>query len=728
MSTTAETETSRPGLSRRAVLGGGLGALLAFTLDITPVGPAARAFAGPACDLPEVPNVAGAVATNDAVNAWVRINPDNTVMLNFGGAEMGQGIMTGLAQGLAEELMVDWEQIRTQAAPASQGYTTGGSQGIRRNLPKMRIAGAQARIMLTTAAADRWGVAPGDCTVASGVITNGLTGETLRFADVAVEAARVTPPASPALTDPSQFRIIGTPVHRTDLPSKTNGSAIFGIDVVVPCMVYAAVKHCPTLGGTLAATPAVPAGALAVVPLDNAVAVVADNTWAAMKAASALSVQWNIPASASNLTTSKMLANQQALMETGTPGSPTAEVVGDAPGAYAAAAHQFEATYQLPFLPHVYMEVLNCTASVTATSAEVWVPTQAPTSVIKTVTAITGLPASQITVHPTLLGGGLGRKIEQDYVAQAVRVSQAIGQPVKLTWQREEDMSHDQYRPSGLIRIRLGMDEGGAVTSFASRAVTNSPMYQRGYMGATGNDNVDGTKGLPYAFGSRLVEFVLDPTPIPVGFWRSVGESMNCFAVESALDEAAALVGMDPVAFRRTLLAPGTRPRAVLDAVAAGIGWDTPPASGVARGVAVSFGFGSISALAVEVSQPVAGALTVDRAYAAVDPGIAVNPSQVVAQMQGGIIQGFSSAQWARTTFSSGKASSRNFSNSRVMKMKEVPPIEVQIIESGYANLGGMGEVGVPLAAPALANAWFALTGERIRALPMFPSAGSMGD
>lgn len=725
MSATAENTST--GITRRAVLGGGLGTLLAITLDLTPVGPMAKAFAGPACDLTEDPNVAGAVATNDAVNAWVRINPDNTVVLNFGGAEMGQGIMTGLAQGLAEELMVDWEQVRTQAAPASQGYTTGGSQGIRRNLPKMRTAGAQARIMLTTAAAARWGVTTDDCTVASGIITNSRTGESLRFADVAVEAAAVAPPAAPPLTDPSQFRIIGTSAPRTDLPSKTNGSAVFGIDVVVPCMVYAAIKHCPTLGGTLAATPAVPSGAQAVVPLDNAVAVVADNTWAAMRAAANLSVQWNIPSSASALTTSKMLANQQALMETGTPGSPTAEVVGDAPAAYAAAPHRLEATYQLPFLPHVYMEVLNCTASVTATSAEVWVPTQAPTSVVKTVTAITGLPASRITVHPTLLGGGLGRKIEQDYVAQAVRVSQAIGQPVKLTWQREEDMAHDQYRPSGLIRIRLGMDEGGAVTSFASRAVTNSPMYQRGYMGATGNDNVDGTKGLPYAFGSRLVEFVLDATPIPVGFWRSVGESMNCFAVESAIDEAAHLVGIDSLAFRQALLAPGGRHRRVLDAAAVGIGWSTPPAPGVARGLALSSGFGSISALAVEVSQPVAGALTVNRAHAVVDPGIAVNPSQVVAQMQGGIIQGFSSAQWARTTFSSGRASSRNFSNTRVMKMKEVPPIDVEIIESGYANLGGMGEVGVPLAAPALANAWFALTGERIRALPMFPAAGGMG-
>jgi isoquinoline 1-oxidoreductase beta subunit len=342
---------------------------------------------------------------------------------------------------------------------------------------------------------------------------------------------------------------------------------------------------------------------------------------------------------------------------------------------------------------------------------------------VGTVESITGLPASAITVHPTLLGGGLGRKIEQDYVAQAVKVAKAIGKPVKLTWSREEDLSHDQYRPSALVRVRLGLDAGAGVSSYAVRVVTPSPLFQRGWIGATGNDNVDGAAGLPYAFANRLVEYVRDPAAVPVGFWRSVGESINCFAIESALDEAAVLAGVDPLAFRQQLLAARPRELAVLNAAAAMIGWGTAPAAGVARGLALGTGFGSIAAMAVEVSQPVAGTMKVNRVVCAVDCGVAVNPTQVESQIEGGIIQGISSALWGQTTFSSGKASSRNFSNTRVLKMKETPAIQVQIITSGLGNLGGIGEVGVPPVAPALANAWAKLTGTRMRTMPFFPGA-----
>lgn len=707
-------------VGRRAFLGGGLGALVTFALEASPVGSMAKAFGAPAAG-------AALPAAAAAVNGWVTVNADNTVTVFFGGAEMGQGIMTGLAQGVAEELMVDWSQVQTAAAPTAQSYVTGGSFGVRGNLRAMRIAGAQALYKLTSAAASQWGVSQSQCSAAHGLVANTATGQTLTYAQLAAAAASVTAPTTPTLTDPAAFRILGTSAARTDLPSKVNGSAVFGIDVKVPGMVYAAIKHCPTVGGTLASTPAVPSGALAVVPLGNAVAVVATNTWAAMNAAANLSVSWKNPANASQLSSAAMLTQAKSLMATGTPGSPIAEQVGDAPGAYAAATSKVEATYQLPYLPHVCMEVLNCTASVTATSAEVWVPTQAASWVVGTVASITGLAPAAITVHPTLLGGGLGRKIEQDYVAQAVKIAKAVGKPVKLTWSREEDLGHDQYRPSALVRIRLGMDAAGSVSSFASRIVTPSPLYQRGWIGATGNDNVDGAVGLPYAIPARLVEYVRNPAAIPVGFWRSVGESINCFAVESAIDEAAALVGADPVAFRRKLLAAEQRTLAVLDAAAAGIGWSTSPAAGVARGIAVGTGFGSLAALAVEVSQPTAGVMKVNRIVCAVDCGLAVNPGQVESQIQGGIIGGISSALWGQTTFSSGKASSRNFSNTRLLKMKETPPIEVKIIQSGIGNLGGIGEVGVPPTAPALANAWAKLTGTRIRTLPMFPSAGSMG-
>ena len=724
--TSATDPTTEPAsgwtMGRRAFLGTGAGALLVFTLDASPIGKLSNALAAPmtrAAATPALPPV--------PVTGWIAINADNTVTVAFGGAEMGQGIMTGLAQALAEELMVDWAQVRTQAAPASQSYITGGSYGVRANFQPMRVAGAQGREMLIAAAAKQWGVSAASCVAASGVVTNTATQAKLTYAQLAGAAAAITPPASPPLTDPAKFRIIGTTAPRTDLPAKVNGAAVYGIDVRVPGMVFAAIKNAPAIGATLNGTPAVPAGATAVVPLGNAVAVVAPTTYAAINGAANLSASWTTPASANQLGSAAILTQAQTLMASGTPGSPLAENVGDAPGAYGAAAKKLEATYQLPYLVHVMMEVPNCTVSLTPTSAEVWVPTQAPSWVVSTVSGITGLPASAITVHTTLMGGGLGRKIEQDYVAQAVKVAQAVGKPVQLVWSREQDFGHDQYRPMGLVRVRLGLDGSGNLTSYANRIVTPSPIFQRGWMGPTGNDNVDGAINLPYAIPNRLVEYVLHQAAVPVGFWRSVGESINCFAVESAIDEAALLAGRDPLAFRQSLLAGSPRVLTALNAAASMIGWSTAPPAGVARGLAVGTGFGSIAALAVEVSQPTAGTMAVNRVACAVDCGLAVNPGQVESQMQGGIIQGISAALWGQTTFTNGRASSSNFSNTRVLRMKETPAIQVQVIQSGLANLGGVGEVGVPIVAPALANAWARLTGNRVRTLPFFPSANSMG-
>ncbi len=713
-----QKSSSSTGVSRRAFLGGTAAVVAMFALDAAPGSKMAQALAA---SLPSD-------ATGGAVNGWIQINADNTVTIAFGGAEMGQGILTGLAQAAAEELMVAWSQVRTQAAPASQSYITGGSYGIRANFNAMRIAGAQAREVLVASAAATWGIAAGSCSVTDGIVTNTVTKASLSFAQLAKDAATRTPSASPTLTGTSQFRVIGRSMARLDIPSKVDGSAVFGIDVRVPGMVYAAVRNCPTIGGTLAKTPAKPAGAIAVVPLGTAVAVVASNTWAAFRAAEALSVSWTTPSTASQLNSATIAAQAQTLMATGTPGSPAAERIGDAAGSFASASSKVEATYSLPYLPHVCMEVLNCTASVTATSCEVWVPTQAASWVQATAMAITGLPASAVTVHPTLLGGGLGRKIEQDYVSQAITVSKAVGKPVKLTWRREEDLSHDQYRPMGLVRVRLGADASGALTSLAVRTVAPSPLFQRGWMAPTGNDNVEGAEGLPYAIPNRLVEYVRHTAAVPVGFWRSVGNSINCFAVESAIDELATSLRVDPLEFRRRMLASDPRTLAVLQRAASDIGWSSTPPAGVARGLAISNGFGSIVALAVEVSQPTTGVMRVNRVACAVDCGFVVNPGQVESQLQGGIIQGISSAFWGQTTFSNGVASSRNFSNTRMLLMKETPSITVSQLQSGLDMIGGIGEVGVPPVAPALANAWSRLTGTRMRSLPFFPSANHMDD
>jgi len=699
------------GFSRRAFMGGATTTVLAFVLEAS----SAPKFAPALASEP--------VGTPSGTTGFIGINTDNTVTIAFGGGEMGQGSMTGLAQCAAEELQVAWSKVATEAPAISQTYVTGGSSAIRTQLQSMRVIGAQARAVLVQAAANRWGVDPSTLTVTNGTIVNPAGGATLTYAEVAAAAGALTPPTNPPLLDQSKFKILGTKAQRIDIPSKTNGSAIYGIDVVVPGMVFASVKHAPTVGATLVGTPATPAGALAVVPLGNAVGVVAKDTWSAIQAARSINATWTTPANASQLNSANLLAQAQTLMASGTPGSPLTLNTGDANGAYAAAAHKVEATYQLPLVPHIYMEVCNCTASVTATSCEVWAPTQAPAWVAGTAAAITGLPLSSITVHPTLMGGGLGRKIDMDYVAQAITIAKVVGKPVKMVWSREEDMGHDQYRPSALIRVRLGLASDGTLSSYGVRHVSPSPLYQRGFMGATGNDNTDGAADVSYTASNALVEYVLQDTPIPVGFWRSVGVGMNCFAIESAIDEAAKAMGADPVTYRRLLLAGKTRELAVLNQAASMIGWTTAPASGVGRGIAFSNGFGSLAALAVEIKST-ATSISVTKACVAVDVGFAVNPDQIEAQIQGGLIQGISAALWGQTTFTNGVASSRNFSNSRVLKMSEVPAITVGIIESGMNNLGGVGEVGVPLAAPAIANAYASLTGNRVRTLPFFPGAG----
>jgi len=662
-----------------------------------------------------------------AINAWIRIGTDERITILVGSSEMGQGVMSGLPQIVAEELMVDWSRVSAEHAPAGAAYVnpvyrsqlTGGSMSVRGYYQALRTAGAAVREMLMSAAARQFGISETDCQAMSGMVINKLTGASISYGKLAPLAAVLPVPTNPVLTPDDSLRLIGKSLTRLDLPAKVNGSAIFGLDVRLPGMVYAAIKHCPVLGGTVAKPPSRPSGTLAVVSLGNAVAVVADNTWKAMRATASLSVSWSLPSTARNVDSSVFLSQAQQLMISGAPA--VAQSVGDvttAPG------RLLEMSYYVPYLAHACMEVLNCTVNLTADGCEVWAPTQGPGSVVNTVKAITGLDPQRITVHTTFLGGGLGRKIEQDYIAQAVRIAQAIRRPVKLTWSREEDFGHDQYRPMALARVRATLDAGGNVTGWSNRIVSPSIFAQRGIPLRNGVDGqgVEGAIDLPYAFGSRLVEYVRHPSPVPVGFWRSVGHSINAFVVESAIDELAAAAGIDPLAFRQRLLAGNPRVLAVLNAAASLGGWGTPLPGGRARGLALSVSFGSIVAQVAEISQPVVGSLRVHRVACAIDCGRAINPNSVEAQMQGGIAHGLAAALWGQVTFKGGKASARNFSNYRMLRMREMPRIDVQVIQSGAA-IGGTGEPGVPPVAPALANAYARLTGQRVRSLPFFPGA-----
>ncbi|MEO8660727.1 MAG: molybdopterin cofactor-binding domain-containing protein [Bryobacteraceae bacterium] len=702
-------------VSRRGVLGSA-GALM---IGLVMPGPARREM------------IAAAAGVSASVNAWVQIASNETVTLFISCAEMGQGIMTGLAQILAEDLMVDWTKVRVVAAPTDAVYNnpafgmqaTGGSSAVAGYYTPLRQSGAAARDMLLAAAAQTWGVTPSQCTVSNGVVTRTGTTQTLTYGQLAALAATMPVPTNPVLTPDNLLRLIGKPIKRVDLPLKVNGKAVYGIDVRVPGMVYAAIKHPPAYGGTVASVASNPN----VVNLGNAVAVVADNTWKAIQSARSLSVQWTIPSASSSMTSASILTQAQQLMTSGP--ALVAETVGDAAGNMGLATKKLDVTYQFPFLAHACMEPLNCTVDLKTDSCTVWAPTQAQTLVQSTASTITGLPISAITVKPTFLGGGLGRKFELDFITQALQIAVAIKKPVKLTWSREEDFSNDWYRPFALVRVQAGLDANNNVVSWIYRNVSESILAQHGYIdhGVEDSQATEGATGLSYNFMSRLVDWVEHPATVPVGFWRSVGNSINAYAVESAIDELALLAGIDPLALRQQLLVNDPRSLAVVNAAAQMANWGTPPASGHARGIAFCNSFGTLVCHVVDVSNPSKYSVRVNNVWTAVDCGRAINPNQVEAQIQGGIIHGMTGALWGQIPINKGMSTVKNFSNYRMARMSDMPKVQVQIINSGQP-IGGMGEPGVPPIGPAIAAAYYRLTGTRVRNLPFFPGAPGGGD
>lgn len=739
-----------PSLQRRSFIGAGAGLTLAVLL-------------------PTTTRLEAATGAASSVTSWLTIGSDDTIRLTIGASDMGQGSCSGLAQVLCEDLMVDPGRVQvvqgapTLASPSPLGtaINTVGSGVTRNNFWKLRDAGAIAREMLVAAAMAQLGdAARANYTVSNGLIRHTPSGATRSYGQVAADAARLPPPASAALVPDSQFSCIGKTFARQDIPFKVDGSAVYGLDVRVPGMVYAVIRHCPSLGGTLAATPAVPAGMLAVVPTQvksgtqrgleavgnvNAVAVVGSTTWDAWQAAKRLNLKWTLPATAAALNSAQFMADAQALMASATPyvaggANPPGTLytversTGDANDAIGRAAKVVEASYQLPYVSHGCMEVLNCTVDyVAGQRCVVWAPTQSAKSALSLVLTLTGLTADQVTLHTTYLGGGLGRKAELDFISQAVQVAMAVRRPVKLMWPREEDFTHDQYRPMALVRVRAGLDAGGYVAGWSYRNVSPSILAQRGVvLGATGDSQgYEASQALPYNFGARLTEYVSHPSPIPVGFWRSVGASINTFAVESMIDELASAAGQDPYQYR---LARLTDPRwiAVLNAAATLGGWSSPPPRGSARGIAIGTAFNSIVAQVVEVSKSATGQLRIGRVSVAIDCYLAVNPGSVEAQIVGGVVHAINATLYGRQTFANGAAQVRNFNNSRMIRLKEMPPVKVTLlpppaVADRTVPIGGVGELGVPTLAPALANAWARLTGQRVRTLPFYPNA-AMGD
>jgi isoquinoline 1-oxidoreductase subunit beta len=677
-------------------------------------------------------NAGRAEAAPAILNAWIHIGTDDVVTIMIDKSEMGQGVMTALPMLAAEELECDWKKIRTEFAPAAKAFYnpafgaqgTGGSSSIRSSWGPMLRAGATAREMLVAAAAKRWGVDKSECRAENSEVTHTPTKRTVRYGSVAEDAAMLPVPDSVPLKNPRNFRIVGKPMKRLDTADKVNGVAGFGIDVRLPGMLYATVVHCPVFEGKPVSFDATKAKAIRgvrdVIQISSGVAVVADNTWAALQGRKALQIKWDEGANAKVSSDGIWTLFAERADQ---PGAAVARKEGDVSLAASNAVTKIDGVYQAPFLAHATMEPMNCTAHVTADRCDVWAPTQSQTASQNDAAQAAGLEPAAVFIHTTYLGGGFGRRGETDFVVDAVEVSKSLKAPVKVTWSREEDMQHDVYRPASYSRFSAGLDANGSLMSWTNHIVSPS-IFNRVFPGRVKN-NLDGTSveaasDIPYSIPNILVDYQLTETGIPVGFWRSVGASQNGFFVESFMDEVAALAKKDPYEFRRDLLSKAPRWRGVLDLAAQKAGWGTPLPKGTYRGIAVLSAFSSYVAEVAEVSvNRKDGTYKVHRVVCALDCGRTVNPDTIVAQMQSGIVYGLTALK-DQITIDRGRVEQANFDTYPMLRMNEMPVIEAYIVPSEEAATG-VGEPGVPCVAPAVCNAIFAAIGKRIRRLPIRP-------
>jgi isoquinoline 1-oxidoreductase beta subunit len=676
---------------------------------------------------------AGAKTVNSfAPNAFLRIGHDGRVTLIMPQVEMGQGTYTSMPMLIAEELEVRLDQIQLEHAPPDDRlygnsifagfHVTGGSTSVRAFWEPLRRAGANARVMLVSAAAQTWKVDPTSCRAEKGAVIHVKSGRRLPYGALVDTVATLPMPDHVALKNPKNFTLIGTSAKRLDTPDKVNGTAKFGIDVRVPGMKIATVAACPVFGGKLADVDDSKAKAIKgvqqVVRLNDAVAVIADNMWAAEQGLAALDIRWDEGPNA-RLTTADIVQQLEAASRG--PGV-VARKEGDVAKAMAGAAKKVEAVYQMPFLAHATMEPMNCTVHVRKDGCEIWVGTQVQTRAHATAAEVTGLPPERIQVHNHLLGGGFGRRLEVDFITQAVQIGKQVAGPVKVVWTREEDMQHDMYRPYYYDRIAAGLDVQGRPIAWTHR-VTASSLVARYVPALFKNgldfDAVEGATEPPYTFPNILVDYVRqEPPGIRTGWWRGVGPTHNIFVVESFMDELAAAAKTDPVEYRRALLTKSPRAKAVLDLAAEKAGWGQPLPERHGRGVSVQFVFGSYVAQVAEVEVAKNGEVRVTRVVCAVDCGVVVNPDTVRAQMEGGIIFGLTAALFNEITLKDGRVEQSNFDDYRMLRINEAPAVEVYLVKSAEAP-GGIGEPGTSALAPALTNAIFSATGKRIRKLPV---------
>ena len=666
-------------------------------------------------------------------NAFVRIQGDGRIVLTMPYVEMGQGTYTSIPMLIAEELEVDLKQVQLEHAPPNEKLyvnpllgvqATGNSNAIRGAWQPLRQAGATARTMLVAAAAKRWNVDAASCHAQSGAVIHTPTGRRIAYGELAAEAARLPVPDKVALKQPKDFKLIGTPAKRLDLPGKVNGTAAFGIDARPPGVKIATLAQSPAFGGRVkrvddTAAKAVK-GVRQIVRLDDAVAVVADHMGAAKKGLEALKIEWDDGPHA-KLDTGAILSELE--QATRKPGA-VAQNIGNVDQAMASAVTKVEATYHVPFLAHATMEPMNCTVHVRPDTCEVWVGNQALARVQAAAAKVTGLPLDKVTVHNHLIGGGFGRRLEWDGATRATEIAKQVDGPVKVVWTREEDIQHDMYRPMFFDTLSAGLDAKGMPVAWNNRFAGSSVIARwlpPGFNNGLDPDTTEGAIDLVYGFPNFHVEYVrVEPPGIPTAFWRSVGPSHNVFVTESFIDELAAAAKQDPVAYRLALLDKTPRAKAVLALAADKAGWGEKLPPRVGRGVSIQNAFATYMAMVADVEVAKDGTVRVRKVVCAVDCGTVINPDTVQAQIQSAAMFGITAALYGEITLKNGKVEQTNFDSYQILRMNEAPKVEVHIVQSQEPP-GGMGEAGVSAIVPAVANAIFAATGKRLRKMPVDP-------
>jgi isoquinoline 1-oxidoreductase subunit beta len=692
---------------------------------------AAPAIAEAATVVAQPWNEDNAYAANE-IDAWIAIDPDDSILIRYQRSEMGQGSMTALPMIITEELLCDWSKVRIEYASPNRNIRqnkvygdmfSNGSRSVRASQKRMQQVGASARERLIAAAASRWNVPASECTAALSVVTHGPSGQTLRYGELTADAAKIKLAQEPAIKTPDKFTFIGTPMPRVDVVHKIDGSAKFGIDAQLPGMVFAAINACPVAGGKLknvddSALAGAP-GVLQVVRLDNAVAVVAAGSyWRAKQALARLQPEWDIGAAGSVDSDQLSRDFRAALNET----MATARNDGDVDQAMSGAAKTFEAIYETPYLSHSPMEPMNATVHLQPDRLDVWVGTQAADEATEAAAKASGLKPEQVYVHNGFVGGGFGRRDASDEIVQAIAIAKVVQKPVKLVWTREEDTRQDKFRPHAVVAFKAAAGPDGLPTAWSMRVVTSSIFASVGRKTSPDKPEPQATAGLAdngYKVPNTRVQALIKNTHLPVWFWRAPGANQHVFAIESFLDEVASASGLDPYQMRRKLLEGKPDWLKVLDTAAEKGDWGKPLARGTARGIAICEDTDSLCAQVAEVTVRPNGDMKVNRVTVALDTRFMVNPQTIAEQAEGSVIFGLTAALYGKITIKGGVPVQGNFDTYRMVRLAEAPKIDVYLVPSGGKVWGGAGEPATPPIAGAVANAIFAATGKRIRTLPI---------